>query len=499
MVHENDDSEKLRTLVEQLASLVRIPNRTGEIEAARANASEIASRFERVGASADLIEVEGSAPYVLAEMRCEDRDAPTLLLYCHYDGVPVEEDGWITDPFDPALFERDGAGALHRRDDDEKPDSSWRMYGRSTADAKAAIVAMLAALESLRRAGSGPAVHLKFLIDGEEERESPSLERFLECHGDRIAADLLVAAEGPVHQSGLPTVDLGVRGLMVVNLTVVTAAADLHSGHFGNWAPNAAVEMARIVASLRREDGTVAVEGFYDEVVPLSDEEKALVSEIPPVEEKLARLFGIGRPEMANRSLQELINLPTLNVRGFVSGAVGSSAGNVIPRRATASIDVRLVAGMDPEVTFARLRNHLTRSGVRLVDGDPDVADLFEHGPALRVEMEAGFPAVRTSLAHPLARAVYDAVRRAVDGGSRVVMEGARGGSEGPPVVVQPTEGGSVQFCRFVERGIPFIGVPTFNFDSNQHTANENVRLDYLLQAQSIFESIFTLRAAAGD
>lgn len=476
-----DDEIVLRSLVDELSSLVSIPNVTGDLDMARRNAAEIVRRFEAHGVAAELIQAAGGSPYVIGRRKCSTPDAPTLLFYCHYDGVPVEPSEWSTDPWTPTLCALSD-GRLSPAREGDPIDASWRLVGRSAADAKAAIVAMLAGLRALSDEGTEPSVNLEFLIDGEEEHESPSLATFLDEHGDSFRADLLIAAEGPLHQSGRSTVDLGVRGLLIIEIVVYTAAVALHSGHFGNWGRNAALELARLLASLKRADGTVAIDGFDEGIIPLSDEERQYIAEIPPVEDDLSRQFGVGRPESAG-TLQELINSPTMNIRGIRAGAVGHDASNVVPHRAEASLDSRLVAGMDPEVAYRRFVEHVERLGMHVVESPPDARQLSTYGTCAQVTRVAGFPAVRTSASHPLARRVISAVESIAAGG----------------LVIQPTEGGSVQFCRFVSRGIPFIGVPTFNSDSNQHTADENVRLGNLLLARDTFKALFTMDVSGLD
>jgi len=467
-------------LVAELSDFVRVPNNVFEPEAIQRNARHLEVMLERRGFSTEQWPTPSGRPLVFAELPAPGASR-TLLIYSHYDGVPVEEDAWHSNPYEPVLRDHAPLGA----DDDWSTISlpangvyqpEWRLYGRSVADSKNALVAVLGAIDALRAQGRSPQVHLKLLLDGEEEEESPGLPTALTAHSERLAADLMISASGETHQSGRPTVELGMRGILLFELTVHTALVDLHSGHFGNFAPNAALRLAQLLSTLKHFDGTVAVQGFYDEVVPLSASEREALNAIPQLEPQLLERFGIARPEVTGRLLQELINQPTLNMRGLQGGFVGAAARNSIPRSATADIDVRLVKGMDPQRTFVRILAHVERQGYHVVDHPPTAEELRAHPWLVQATLKAGFRAERVPLDEPRAQSIVRAVTAATD----------------PPVVVMPTSGGSLPIYLFAERGLPVISVPISNYDCNQHTADENLQLGFLFRAVAIFAALLS-------
>ncbi len=214
---------------------------------------------------------------------------------------------------------RDTAGARSPFDKaDGRTDGEWRLYARSTSDDKAPIVGVLAALDALRAAGIPPSVNLKLFFEGEEEAGSPHLQAMLARHADRLTADVWLFCDGPVHQSRRLQVFFGVRGVMGLEMTVYGPLRALHSGHYGNWAPNPAVTLAHLVASLRDTDGRILVAGFYDDVRPLSDTERArALAAVPDVDQALRDELALGATEAAG-ALAERILLPALNVRGLL-------------------------------------------------------------------------------------------------------------------------------------------------------------------------------------
>ncbi|MCZ6747038.1 MAG: M20/M25/M40 family metallo-hydrolase, partial [Acidobacteria bacterium] len=323
-------------------------------------------------------------------------------------------------------------------------------------------------------------VDAKFIFDPEEEVGSPHLEATLAGHADLLAADLLIFADGPVYPTGAPTVVFGTRGIITLEITVYGPAEPLHSGHYGNWAPNPAEKLARLLSSMKDAEGHVLVDGFYDQVRPLSTGEKRALAQVPPVEDDLLRRMLIARPDGGGRSLQELINLPSLNVRGLSSGWVGAEARTIVPATATAAIDLRLVRDIVPEDQAELIRAHARRLGFFVVRDEPDAATRRRHPLVARITQGAGTRAARTPMDTPLSQAVIQAVRRA-------------GGQE--PVLL-PTLGGTGPLSRFEDLlGLPVYGVPMVNSDNNQHSPDENLRLGHLWDGILLYASLLRFPA----
>jgi acetylornithine deacetylase/succinyl-diaminopimelate desuccinylase-like protein len=462
-------------IVRELADLVALPNLASDGPAIRRNADAIKTLLERRGFAAARLESSGSPPAVFGE-RTTPGARRTLRVYAHYDGQPVVPADWASDPWTPVLLDgpRDRGGKAVALDAaDGRRDGEWRLYGRSTSDDKAPIVALLAALDALRAAGIPPSVNLKVFFEGEEEAGSPHLEAMLARHASLLKADLWVFCDGPVHQSRRHQIYWGARGVMGLEMTVYGARRSLHSGHYGNWAPNPAAVLAHLIAGMRAADGRITIAGFDDDVRPLSEAEKAAAAAAPDADEALRDELALGATEPGR--LVERILRPALNVRGLSSGQVGSKASNSIPTGATASIDFRLVPDQTPDRVRARVEAHLAAQGWHVVHETPDDALRRRHPKIVNLEWEAGYPAWRTSMDLPASRAF-----------ARVVEE-----SLGAPVVRLPTLGGSLPVHVFEKvLGAPVVGLPIANHDNAQHAANENLRLQNLWDGIEIYAGL---------
>ena len=210
---------------------------------------------------------------------------------------------------------------------------------------------MLAAVDAIRAAGLKTKSNIKFAFEGEEEAGSPNLAQTLAANKELFAGDVWLVCDGPLHQTRRQLMQFGGRGVVQLDITVLGPRGELHSGHYGNWAPNPALLLAKLLASMKDDNGRVLVEHFYDDVEPLSAIEKRAVAEAPDMDTEFMREFWLGATENAPKKLAELITLPSLNIRGMASSRVGNQASNVIPASATATMDIRLVKGMDPQKT----------------------------------------------------------------------------------------------------------------------------------------------------
>jgi acetylornithine deacetylase/succinyl-diaminopimelate desuccinylase-like protein len=292
-----------------------------------------------------------------------------------------------------------------------------------------------------------------------------------------VKADYWLICDGPVHQSRRQQIYFGARGIISLDLTVYGPRRELHSGHYGNWAPNPALMLAQLLASMKDDAGHVRIAGFYDSSAPLGAEERAAMAAEPAPDEALKRELWLGRTENPPRKLIEAINEPSLNIRGLRSAATGAEARNVIPADATASIDVRLVKGNDPRAMFALVRAHIERRGYFVVDRDPTAEQRLSHAKVAKLVLtDPGYRAVRTPMNSPAARSVMQAVE-----------------SLHPDVVKMPTLGGSVPLALIEDVvQVPLIGVPIANHDNRQHSANENLRLKNLWDGIELFAVLFT-------
>ena len=468
-----------RAIMDEFVGLLAIPNIAADHANIQRNAEAIAQMMEKRGIAAKLVSVPGGNPVVYGEIKTPGATR-TLVLYAHYDGQPLDPKEWVTPPFTPTLrdktLERDGqviplpaAG---------KPfDPEWRMYARGSADDKAPIIAMLTALDAIRAAGIKTKSNIKFAFEGEEEAGSANLEKTLAANKELFSGDLWLMCDGPLHQTRRQLIAFGARGAARVDVTVYGPRGELHSGHYGNWAPNPALLLARLLASMKDEDGRVLVEHFYDQVEPLSALEKRAIADAPDIDSDLMRELWLGSTEGGGKKLTELITLPSLNIRGMASSRIGAQASNVIPSTASATMDVRLVKGMDPKTTAERVIEHIRKQGFFVTDQEPTREMRLSHPKVAMVVTGRYEAATRTSMDLPISQEVIR------------VVESARG-----PAVKLPNMGGGLPLTS-VERplGTRTIVIPIGNHDNNQHSYNENLRLQNLWDGIELMAALITM------
>jgi acetylornithine deacetylase/succinyl-diaminopimelate desuccinylase-like protein len=462
------------SILGELAELLAIPNLAADAANIGKNAKAIVALLERRGVTARLLEGEGGPPAVYGELATPGA-LSTIAVYAHYDGQPVDPAKWEGDPWTPVLRDRaleDGGRAVPlARAGEAGPE--WRLYARSASDDKAPIVGFLAALDALRAARLPLSVNLKFFLEGEEEAGSPHLPRVLERNRERLRADGWLLCDGPVHQTRRMQVYFGARGVTDLEITAYGPLRPLHSGHYGNWAPNPAVALAHLVAALRDTDGTIRIAGFSDDVRALTETERKALAEVPAVESELWEAFALAETE--GDRIAERIMLPALNVRGIAAGSVGRQAANAIPSEATASIDFRLVPDQTPARVRGRVEAHLRSLGYALVHETPTADERRSRPRLLRLEWGTGYPPARTSMDLPFSRAVTAAIEEAL----------------GAPLVKMPTLGGSIPMYLFTDvLGAPVVGLPIANHDNNQHAANENLRVQNLRDGILVYAAL---------
>ena len=466
-------------VLEEFAGLLALPNQASDSVNIRRNAEQIRALYEKRGVKTQLLESPGSPPAVFGERRVPGATR-TILIYVHYDGQPVRPAEWTMKAYEPQVL----AGRLEDKAEKKslaeaaKPENElWRLYARSASDDKAPVVALAAALDALAASKTAIPANLKFFFEGEEEAGSPHLKQMLTRHKALLGADLVLFFDGPRHQSGVRQVVYGVRGSFDVEIAVFGPARPLHSGHYGNWAPNPAVRLAHFLGTLRDDDGKILIPAYYDDVRAMTAAERASLATIPSADAKLRDELLLASTEADNASLSERIMLPALNLRGIQAGGVGSGATNAVPSIARASIDFRLVPNQTPDHIRELFERHAVAQGWTVVH------DSVEATPQLRrtkakvmwLHWVDGYAAQRTPLDHPLGRDVIRIVERA--GGERVA--------------VVPTLGGSAPLVIFEQvLGAPIINVPIANYDNSQHAPNENIRLKEFWEGIEVYAAL---------
>jgi acetylornithine deacetylase/succinyl-diaminopimelate desuccinylase-like protein len=445
-------------LVQQFSELLSIPNVAADPANLKRNADLLVAELRKRSIDSRLLSLPGAPPVVFGKIDMPGAEH-TIVFYAHYDGQPVTPAEWDGSAFTPIVREVNG-----------EP----RIYSRSAGDDKAAIFAQLTALDALKAARIPLQSNLRFVWEGEEEAGSPHLEQILNSNRELVHGDVWLVCDGPVDQSGQQTVVFGARGDAHLAITVYGPHRGLHSGHYGNWAPNPAMMLAQLLGGMKDEDGRVLVPHFYDGIESLSTAEKEALARAPVNDRMLMNAFWLGHVDGAGAHLLELINQPSLNINGLSSGQTGAGAANVIPPAATADLDLRLVVGIDWRTQQQRVVDYIRSRGYFIVDREPTQQMLLEHPRvAMIVRDEASYNAVRTPMDLPIAREVIEAVK-----------------SARKDVVLLPTMGGSVPLGA-MERAAQTrtITVPIANYDDNQHAANENLRL------QNLWDGVETMAA----
>ncbi len=357
--------------LEQLKDLIRIPSistapeRKGDTQKA---AEWLAADMRRIGLEKVEILPTGGHPVVYGEWMGAGKDAPTLLIYGHYDVQPaVLNDGWDHEPFDP--IEKNG-----------------NLYARGSSDDKGQMFAQVKAVESLLASDGKSPVNVKFLVEGEEEIGSPNLGKFVVDNRGLLKADAGVISDTSIKDLNTPSICYSTRGLMYMEFEVFGPKQDLHSGGYGGIVHNPVQAAAEIVSKLHNEDGSIAVPGFYDDVLPLSAEERAALKENAPTAAEYQSQTGV--PQLwgeTDYALHERIGArPTLEINGMAGGFYGAGSKTVLPGKALVKVSCRLVANQTPRKIYELVKDYIlelapptVRVEVRLIaEGYPAITDI---------------------------------------------------------------------------------------------------------------------------
>ena len=465
-------SKNAGSIINEFSEFLTISNVAADAEGQQKTAAYIMSMMNKRGI--DKVQLlnattAGVPPVVYGEVLTPGA-TKTVIFYAHYDGQPVNPAQWAKglEPFQPKLFtnalDKNGTNIVFPADG--KYERDWRIYARSASDDKAGIDAILNAYSAINKSGLLLGCNIKFFFEGEEEAGSTHLSEVLDKYKDLLQSDLWVICDGPVHQSGKKQIVFGVRGDTHLDLTVYASKRPLHSGHYGNWAPNPGMMLATLLASMKDVKGRVTIKGFYNDVTPLKPSERKALNEVPGVDEQMKNELGISAVDMQGLTLSEAINQPSLNINGMQSGNVGKQASNQIPTTATAVLDLRLVLGNDWKKQQQKVVNHIKNKGYYVTENEPTDEERKKYAKIIKVMPGVdGMNAQRTSMDLPIIQKVIAALQRTTK----------------DQVVLQPTMGGSLPLYIFEKHlRATTVTVPIANHDNNQHAENENIRLGNL-------------------
>ncbi|MGH7340055.1 MAG: M20/M25/M40 family metallo-hydrolase, partial [Candidatus Rokuibacteriota bacterium] len=454
-----------RAIVEGFAAFLRLNSVSQEPDKVRTTGEWLAARMRAGGLDGRVLETGGN-PAVFGERRVPGATR-TVLIYCHYDTKPMPPRGWLQpNPIEP-VFRRGLAEAgaplvpLAEVAADDL-DALW-LYARGSSDDKGPIWSHLQALELMDALGMSPAVNVKLIFDGEEEIGSPFFGPFTEAHRELLAADVVIVTDGPKHASGRPTIAGGARGVMKVELEIEAARRDLHSGNF--VVPNPAWKLSGLLGSMATPDGAPLIEGFEEDVVGPTAEERRLMAEFPIDLPALEKELGVRLPD---DYLDRMMFHPTLTIRGLHSGFVGAEANTIIPHKATVSIDIRMVKNQRWSKVYRRLLEHIRAQGFTVLESPDEPLPDELRGKAVRVVDKGGYDPAKTSLDLPISREIIGAVERA---------------HPGERALLTPTLGGSVPIWAFTDiLRLPTLIIPYANANNRQHSPNEHLKLDHLFR-----------------
>ncbi len=424
----------LEESIAELSRLVAQPSVGAQNLGIRDCAALVAAMLRKRGFQVKVMETQG-APVVYGERA--GRSDKTLLIYNHYDVQPPEPlELWETPPFEPSL--RNG-----------------KLYGRGVSDDKAHITARLHAMDALLAAEGELPCRIKFVIEGEEETASVNLFEFVRQNTPMLKADGCIWEFGSVDHRDVPIEHLGLRGICYVELSVETAATDVHSGLGGSIFPNAAWRLVWALNSLKGPDEKILIPGFYAAVRPPSKRDRELMAAMPEVSDEYKSRFGVqtflkGLTGGVDLRIEEVFS-PTCTICGLTSGYQGPGSKTVLPARASAKVDFRLVPDQDPDDILKKLRLYLDQQGFM----DIQIEDLGSDPPA------------RTDPDDPFIQLVTRTAKDAF----------------GTPMELVPLIGGSGPSYPFVhDLHLPVATAGLGHPDTRAHAPNENIRLDLYLK-----------------
>lgn len=461
-----------------LLEIVSMPNDAVYPEQIEVNIQWCEEQFAKREWTAERL-ATGGIPLLLVQKN-QAKAPKTILFYFHVDGQAVDISKWDQeDAYVPVLKTRSSASAwepmplAHLK---TSYDPEWRIFARSVSDDKGPLAMFISAWDALTEAGLAPDYNLKIILDFEEEQGSPKLPAAVSQYREKLSADLMLIMDGPRHTSNEPTLSYGARGIADMTLTTYGPRVSQHSGHYGNYAPNPALLLAQLLASMKDSEGRVIIPGFY-EGIDFSDSEREIFSKVPDDEPAVQKRLGIGRTDQVGKNYQESINYPSLNIRGMSSGYTGAQATTIIPAVAVTELDMRLVPESDPDRLYRLIEAHIASQGFHILDHDPTDEERMRYPKIVKLEKSVSYQAFRTPIDSEAGAWLREAMQRAL----------------GKPPVQIRISGGSIPISPFVDAlEIPAVVIPTVNADNNQHSPNENLRLGNYKEGIVIVLAILT-------
>jgi len=447
----------------ELYEFFSLPNNAYNPEEIEPNVKWCENAFEKRGFKTQRLKTE-TIPLLLATRNYPNAEK-TVLVYLQIDGQPVDISKWQQpNPYVPVLKEKNDKGDWNIIDWNNLEgniNNDWRIFSRSASDARGPDMMFLKAMDIINDLNFQPNFNLKVIMDFEEELGSPRLPQAVLDYKKELEADMLVIFDGPRHLSNQPTLTYGARGIARISLEVFGPRTPLHSGNYGNYAPNPAMKLSQLLATMWQEDGRVTIPGWYDGII-LTEEVKNILKQVPDDEEQIQKDFGIASTDNIGNNFQEAIQYPALGILGLEAAWVGKESRTIIPATAIAELNIRLVKETNGERMVKLLRDHIISQGYFLVDEKPTEYERMTHKKITRFNSRISYGAFRTDFDIEIGEWLRKGMRKAfgID-----------------PIQIR-TAGGSIPISPFViTLDLPAVAVPTVNPDNNQHSPNENIRL----------------------
>ena len=440
------------------------------------------NKFKSLDFKINRLDTE-TIPLMLASKHISD-DYKTVLIYMHLDGQPVDLSKWNQEnPFIPVYkLKEDGkfvdydSNKIANIDYETLEEKDIRIFARASSDAKGPVMMLIQAMKFMNSKNIDNKFNLKLIMDFEEEKGSPSLPDAVKKHSTILKSDALLIFDGPQHESDLPTLNFGNRGISSITLKTYGPVVPQHSGHFGNYAPNPVFRMSNILSSMKDENGIVKIKGYYDGIT-ISDQVKKYLDNVPDDEESMLNKMQFKKPESVGNSYQEAIQFPSLNVRGIRAGWVEDEVRTIVPSECIAEIDVRLVIESDGYRLHDLIKKHIEDLGYVVLDHEPSKEERMKYEKIVKFNSTVSYPAFRTEIDSDLGNWLSETLTRTF----------------GVEPVLRRTSGGSVPISPFVNvLNIPAVGVPTVNKDNNQHSPNENIKLINYIKGIESFVGILS-------
>ncbi len=453
--------------LEEFRDYLSVPNLSRVQKDTDANVAWILDALKRRNIEGQVL-IQNGVKHVFAQ-KGDDPKKKTILVYFQVDGMPVDSSVWEQEsPYKAVLKKQNGEQwekiDWEALDDEMNPD--WRIFARSASDSKGPGMTFFSALDILEKNEIEPTVNLKMIFDFQEEISSPQMPSLVEREQELFKADGIMIMDGTRHISNLPTLAFGARGIATITLRIHGAKNNLHSGQYGNFAPNPVFKTSQLLSKIKDENGKVLIPGFY-EGVSFTDEDLAVMAAVPESNEGIQNELGFKGMDQVGNSYQVALQYPSLNVRGIKAGWVGNEVRTIIPNEVTVEIDMRTVKETPAQRQVDLVKSFLESEGYYLIEGDPSDEERLKYEKLATFNYRLGSQPFRADLNSEFANWLTNGMQRAF----------------GTDYVKMRQTGGSQPMAPFINiLGVPAVSVRVPNPDNNIHAPDENLRLGNFLE-----------------